>query len=380
MHITVVSSALDPWTVPGRPDWCGRAGHLRQTVALLTEAGVRSETVVPGCDSSAPSDSDGAVHRVRVDAAGDPAATVEEMTRRLRALWRGGRPDLVHAHHWTAALAARRAAGSDRMPLLLSVFAGERESAGDRASVQRAVAREADRVLVTGSSDRSALVADGVDPSRLDIRPVSVDVEAFRPDGPSLRRAERPRIVTIDGIGPDSGAGHAITVLAGVPEAELLVPGGRPAEERDPDRERLFAVARRCGVADRVRFVGPVDRGAVPRLLRSADVVVCAAPEWSAGTGALEAMACGRAVVATAAGPQADLVVDEVSGLLVAPRDDRALLQALRDTLEHRCRREAFGIAGRNRATAVYDRAAAGTALLASHRSVVGEPEHAAAG
>ncbi|MBP2367911.1 glycosyltransferase family 4 protein [Pseudonocardia parietis] len=370
MHVTVVSSSLDPWTVPGRSDWCGRAGHLRQAVMMLDEAGIRSEAVVPGGADSV--ESGVPAHRVRVDPAGDPGATVEMLTRRLRALWRDGLPDVVHAHHWTAALAARQAAGSARLPLLLTVFASERESAGDRAAMQRAMKRDADRVLVTGSADHRALLGDGVVPERLDIRPIAVDVDVFRPDGPALRPVDHPRLVTIDGLDPGSGAGHAITALSGVPGAELLVAGGRPAGEPDPDRDRLFALATRHGVAGRVRFVGPVARADVPRLLRSADVVVCAAPKWSAGTAALEAMACGRAVVASSAGPQADVVVDQVSGLVVAPRDDRALLRAVRETLEHRCRREAFGIAGRNRAVAMYDRSAAGGALLAAHRVAAG--------
>lgn len=370
MHVTVVSSSLDPWTVPGRPGWCGRAGHLRQAVTLLDEAGIRSDAVVPGEADSV--ESGVPAHRVRVDAAGDPGATVEVLTRRLRALWRDGLPDVVHAHHWTAALAARQAAGSARLPLLLTVFASERENAGDRAAMQRAVTRDADRILVTGCADHRALLGDGVAPERLDIRPVAVDVDTFRPDGPALRPVGHARMVTIDGLGPGSGAGHAITALAGVPGAELLVAGGRPPGEPDPDRDRLFALARRHGVAGRVRFVGPVARADVPRLLRSADVVVCAAPGWSAGTAALEAMACGRAVVASSAGPQADIVVDQVSGLVVAPREDRALLRALREMLEHRCRREAFGIAGRNRAVAMYGRSAAGGALLAAHRVAAG--------
>ncbi|MER7434510.1 MULTISPECIES: glycosyltransferase [Pseudonocardia] len=114
---------------------------------------------------------------------------------------------------------------------------------------------------------------------------------------------------------------------------------------------------RRCGVADRVRFLGPVARVDVPRLLRSADVVVCPEPYWTTGFGALEGMACGCAVVSAQVSAHTDLVVDQVSGLVVAPRDAAALARGLRTALKGRSRYQALGLAGRNRVEAAYRRA-----------------------
>jgi glycosyltransferase involved in cell wall biosynthesis len=87
----------------------------------------------------------------------------------------------------------------------------------------------------------------------------------------------------------------------------------------------------------------------------------------------LEAMACGRPVVAAAVGGIQDTVVDHVTGLLVPPRRPDALAAALRRLLATPTQALAFGIAGRDRVLARYgwDRVAACT--LAVYEEVVAE-------
>jgi glycogen(starch) synthase len=64
----------------------------------------------------------------------------------------------------------------------------------------------------------------------------------------------------------------------------------------------------------------------------------------------LEAMAAGRPVVASASGGIRDMVVDGVTGLLVAPGDVSALAQAISSVLRDPRAAKAFGAAGRDRA------------------------------
>jgi D-inositol-3-phosphate glycosyltransferase len=92
-----------------------------------------------------------------------------------------------------------------------------------------------------------------------------------------------------------------------------------------------------------VTLLGGLDRADVPRLLRSADVVVC--PPWYEPFGIvpLEAMACGVPVVGTAVGGLLDTVVDGVTGLLVAPRRPRELGRALSALLADPARRDLLG-------------------------------------
>jgi glycosyltransferase involved in cell wall biosynthesis len=92
----------------------------------------------------------------------------------------------------------------------------------------------------------------------------------------------------------------------------------------------------------------------VPALLRSADAVVCVPWYEPFGIVPLEAMACGRPVVASAVGGIQDTVVDQVTGLLVPPRRPDVLAGALRRLLAAPTQALAFGIAGRDRVLARY--------------------------
>jgi len=103
-----------------------------------------------------------------------------------------------------------------------------------------------------------------------------------------------------------------------------------------------------------VRFVGGVDRAAMPRLICESDVVVSVPWYEPFGIVPLEAMACGVPVVAAAVGGLTDTVVDGVNGVLVPPRRPDALAAALTALLADPARRVDMGIAGAARARARY--------------------------
>jgi len=152
------------------------------------------------------------------------------------------------------------------------------------------------------------------------------------------------------------GVDTAITALAGVPGAELVVAGGPDAADldADPEARRLRALARSRGVEDRVRLVGRVGREDVPALLRSSDVVVCVPAYEPFGIVPLEAMACRRPVVASAVGGMLDTIADGVTGLLVPPRRPDRLGAALRALLRDPFLLQAYGEAGIDRARSRY--------------------------
>ncbi|HEX2576120.1 MAG TPA: glycosyltransferase, partial [Aquihabitans sp.] len=228
---------------------------------------------------------------------------------------------------------------------------------------------EADRLVATTAAEARILLAMGSSPERTSVVPCGVDLSRFRPGGPALpRRRGRARIVVASRLVPRKGVGDLIDALPSVPGAELVVAGGSPAGLVLDDGEgaRLHLRAEELGVADRVSFLGAVPRDRMPAVLRSADVVACCPWYEPFGLVAVEAMACGVPVVATAVGGLAETVVDGVTGLHVAPRDPEAIALALRRLLGDPCLRRRMADAAARRAQRYgWDDVAAETLQLA---------------
>jgi glycosyltransferase involved in cell wall biosynthesis len=110
----------------------------------------------------------------------------------------------------------------------------------------------------------------------------------------------------------------------------------------------LKAEARRLGVSERVVFAGHVDD--VPRLLRGSTFLVHTAEHEGCPNAVMEAMACGRAVIATDAGDVPRLVDDGETGYVVDRGDESALVDRIVTLIRDRnlCRR--MGEAGRHKA------------------------------
>ncbi|HXI07853.1 MAG TPA: glycosyltransferase family 4 protein [Bradyrhizobium sp.] len=107
-----------------------------------------------------------------------------------------------------------------------------------------------------------------------------------------------------------------------------------------PDRGMLEKLAVDLGLSARVRFHGFVNRAGVRDFLRRCGVYVMPSTHEAVAIAALEAMACGAAVVLTKIRGFEALVSDGVNGRLVPVRDVEALSRAIPDAWNHR---EAWG-------------------------------------
>jgi D-inositol-3-phosphate glycosyltransferase len=264
----------------------------------------------------------------------------------LLAKWRDAPPDVVHSHFWMSGIAALPAARRLQIPILHTFHAlgtvkrrhqGDADtSPPDRIRLERHVAMAVDRVVATTEEERRELVQWGTPPDRIRVVPCGVDLGRFRPDGPAWRRdGERSRVVVVSRLVDRKGIGNAIEAVSRLDGVELVVAGGAPAGllAADSSTRRYLALARTLGVEDRVTFLGAVPREEVPALLRSADVVLCCPWYEPFGLVAVEAMACGIPVVASAVGGLAETVVDGVTGALVPARDPDAIADGIRRAL-----------------------------------------------
>lgn len=148
-------------------------------------------------------------------------------------------------------------------------------------------------------------------------------------------------------------------VAAAVPDARLVIAGDGPLVPE------LRAEATRSPVLrSRVECLGPVPGAA--RLMAHADVVCVPSLDEALGLVAVEALAAGRAVVASAAGGLSEVIEDGVSGVLVAPGDVPSLAAALRRVLGDSALQQRLGRAARRRyeATFTVEKMAATTMAL----------------
>jgi glycosyltransferase involved in cell wall biosynthesis len=292
----------------------------------------------------------GPAHQLDLDAV---APCVGDFARFLNARWTADAPDVIHAHHWTSGLAAVLSARHTAIPIVQS-FHGL--AGGEFLEIERLVGRGAAGVVATSGHEAGELTRLGVRRSRTSVVPWGVDPHLFTPNGPATARTGRLRVLVAGDLAPQDGIDDLIIALTVVSGTELVVAGG-PARRLltgNAEYERLRALAARYAVTDRVSLIGRVPRPEMPALIRSADVVACPQRRASFGVVALEAMACGVPVVASAVGGLADSVVHQVTGLLVPPRNPSLLARALRALLGDELRRQELGAAGHDRVTMRY--------------------------
>jgi glycosyltransferase involved in cell wall biosynthesis len=128
-----------------------------------------------------------------------------------------------------------------------------------------------------------------------------------------------------------------------------------------PLRSALEALAIDLDIADSVRFLGHVDD--IPQLLASASFVVHTGDVEGYPNAVMEAMACGRAVVATNAGDISSLIDDGRTGFVVAGGDDGTLVERIATLITDMNRCRSMGEAARLKAERTFglDRLVQGT-------------------
>jgi glycosyltransferase involved in cell wall biosynthesis len=369
MRIDLVSEHASPLAAIGGVDAGGQNVHVAALAAGLGQRGHRVTVYTRRDDESLPERvalQDG-YEVVHVTAGPPRELPKDELLPHMRAFahvlrrhWARRPPDVVHAHFWMSGLAAVEAAESLLSPVpVLQTFHAlgsvKRRHQGaadtsprDRIDLERGLCREVAHVVATCTDEVFELRRLGLSRDRVSVVPCGVDTAAFTPNGPVAPRTERPRLLVLGRLVERKGQDDAVRALTRVPDAELVVVGGPPPEQVDGDPEvrRLRAIASEVGVADRLRFTGSVARADVPAWVRSADVVLAVPWYEPFGITPLEAMACGRPVVATAVGGLVDTVVDGVTGDLVPPRDPARLGETLAALLADDRRRAAYGAAG----------------------------------
>ncbi|MEU0055765.1 glycosyltransferase [Streptomyces sp. NPDC006334] len=393
-RVAMVSEHASPLAELGGPDAGGQNVYVARLAAQLARRGHEVLVYTRRDDPGLPervTTADG-VKVVHVPA-GPPAPIpkdellpyIPEFGAWLAREWAADPPDVVHAHFWMSGMAALAGARELGVPVVqtyhaLGTVKKRHQGAADtsppqRVAIETAVGRECSGIIATCQDEVTELVAMGLRRDRISVVPCGVDPELFAPVAGARRRpASAPRrLLSVGRLVPRKGFDRAIRALAGIPDAELLVAGGPEAAllGAEPEAERLRAVAEECGVADRVTLLGGVGPARMPRLMSEADLVLSLPRYEPFGIVPVEAMACCAPVVATAVGGQLDTIVDDLTGVHVAPESpdgghDRDLVDTVNRLLDDPERLARYGAAGRRRVLARYtwDRVADGVSRV----------------
>lgn len=258
-----------------------------------------------------------------------------------------GPPDLIHAHVvLPAGYAAYRISEVWGVPFVLTEHAGPFAMMTDTAWQRwqaRRVWGSAGAITAVSEALGKEMRAQGLDRD-VTIVPNTLDA-AFLHEPPPARRNGGTRYLTTASMRPGKGLEDVIEAFARIApsmrDATLIVVGDGPL------RGMLSTMAAELGVADRVRFPGALSRfHEVRAVLSESDVFVLASHSETFGVALIEALACGRPVVATrCGGPES--IVGEGDGLLVDVGDVGGLSEAMRRLAAELGRYEPRGLAER---------------------------------
>jgi glycosyltransferase involved in cell wall biosynthesis len=320
----------------GEGDHAG--SFVARAVEKLREAGVDVTVVAPGTfDDFGLTGGPGVLANARRRPWAAPALLGSMAVAARRA---ARDADLVHAH-WLQAGAAAALTGK---PFVVTLHGSDLELGRRAPALSRWILRRATGVIAVSQPLASEAAALGA--RRVQVIPNGIDLP---PEGPG--ETVPPEVLFVGRLSPEKGIDDLLDAGEGL---NVVVAGDGPLRQRVPGALGFVSVHELEG------------------LYRRAAVVACPSHREGFGVACAEAMAYGKPVVASAVGGLLDLVIHDRTGLLVPPRDPRALRAALDRLLGDADLRRRLGTAAREHVARLCSWERVTSSTLSAYRTGLG--------
>lgn len=242
--------------------------------------------------------------------------------------------DLIHAHWaYRSGFVAGKLAQKFAKPFVLTVQGSDIHTwlfeRRKRAKILAAL-RTANAIITLNESLQKTILAEGVAKDKLHIIPQGLASEACKPAS-----------INMNNLRPATAESSFVyTCIANhyrVKGVDILLQAFARADKKinlllvgsGPETAALKSLAQRLGLGARVTFAGAQPPESIPNWIHAADAVVIPSRNEGGPAVLLQAMACGKPVVATAVGMVPAVITDERLGLIVPVDDAQALAAAL---------------------------------------------------
>jgi glycosyltransferase involved in cell wall biosynthesis len=220
-----------------------------------------------------------------------------------------------------------------------------------QAAFERLAVHRADVVVATSQYSRNRIGETYAIPAdKIVIVPELIDLKAWAEalGEPAADQAEPPAILTVAHMYPRKNLGALMKAYAHLRDARVPFQGWVVGE--GPCRNAWERLRDSLDLKDRVTLLGTIPRRDLVDRYRRAAIFCLPSRQEGFGIVFLEAMACGKPIIAARAAAVPETVADGETGLLVDPDDSQALARAMARLLADADLRRAMGEAGRRRA------------------------------
>lgn len=261
--------------------------------------------------------------------------------------------DLIHANYWMAGLIGMALHFQYSIPMVyvyhsigqvrLNVMRQYNQTADyvfyrQRLAAEKTIAHVATSIIATSPVEKQMIKQYfGVDGEKIVVIPIGIDRSMFYPLPTAQARQQLEWDITnkiavfVGRLEWRKGIGTLVQAFAAVikifPSAQLYIIGGSKVkstvDQELNEQQRLQFIAEQLDIADHIHFLGAKKQAELHLYYSAADLCVVPSYYEPFGIVPIEAMACGTPVVASKVGGLKYTVVDNETGLLAQPFEDK---------------------------------------------------------